>query len=132
MKKIKKIYVVGGANYYAQRIENHELTDDLSTADIVMFTGGEDVDPSMYGCKKHRTTYSNINRDMYEKEIFEKINSSNKTEIESKVFTDYEDQFQWFIGAAVILLIIEILISSGKKDWETKFKFFEPKDENEE
>ena len=61
-----------------------------------------------------------------------KINSSNKTEFESKVFTDYEDQFQWFIGAAIILLIIEILISSGKKDWETKFKFFEPKDENEQ
>ena len=73
MKKTKKIYVVGGANYYAQRIENHELTDALSTADIVMFTGGEDVDPSMYGCKKHRSTYSNINRDIYEKEIFEKI-----------------------------------------------------------
>ena len=75
-----------------------------------------------------RASNSNVGLD----EIFEKINSSNKTEIESKVFTDYEDQFQWFIGAAVILLIIEILISSGKKDWETKFKFFEPKDENEE
>lgn len=74
MKNIKKIYVVGGANHYAQRIENHELTDDLSTADIVMFTGGEDVDPSLYGCKKHRTTYSNIARDLYEKETFEKIN----------------------------------------------------------
>lgn len=73
MKNIKKIYVVGGANHYAQRIENHELTDDLSTADIVMFTGGEDVDPSLYGCEKHRTTYSNIARDLYEKEIFEKI-----------------------------------------------------------
>ena len=75
-----------------------------------------------------RASNSNVGLD----EIFEKINSSNKTEIESKVFTDYEDQFQWFIGAAIILLIIEILISSGKKDWETKFKFFEPKDENEQ
>ena len=75
-----------------------------------------------------RASNSNVGLD----EIFEKINSSNKTEFESKVFTDYEDQFQWFIGAAIILLIIEILISSGKKDWETKFKFFEPKDENEQ
>ena len=75
-----------------------------------------------------RASNSNVGLD----EIFEKINSSSKSEIESKVFTDYEDQFQWFIGAAIILLIIEILISSGKKDWETKFKFFEPKDENEE
>lgn len=76
MKNIKKIYVVGGANHYAQRIENHELTDDLSAADIVMFTGGEDVDPSLYGCTKHRTTYSNIARDLYEKEIFGQISEN--------------------------------------------------------
>ena len=75
-----------------------------------------------------RASNSNVGLD----EIFEKINNSNKSEIESKVFTDYEDQFQWFIGAAIILLIIEILISSGKKDWETKFNFFETKDENED
>ena len=46
------------------------------------------------------------------------------------MFTDYEDQFQWFLGTAIILLLIEILISSGKKDWENKFNFFEPKDED--
>ena len=74
-----------------------------------------------------RASNSNVGLD----EIFEEINNSDKTEIESKMFTDYEDQFQWFIGAAILLLIIEILISSGKKDWENKFKFFEPKDENE-
>ncbi len=75
-----------------------------------------------------RASNSNVGLD----DIFEEINSSNKTEIESKMFTDYEDQFQWFIGAAIILLIIEILTSSGKKDWENKFNFFEPKDENEQ
>ena len=74
-----------------------------------------------------RASNSNVGLD----EIFEEINNSDKTEIESKMFTDYEDQYQWFIGAAILLLIIEILISSGKKDWENKFKFFEPKDENE-
>lgn len=75
-----------------------------------------------------RASNSNVGLD----DIFEEINSSNKTEIESKMFTDYEDQFQWFIGVAIILLIIEILTSSGKKDWENKFNFFEPKDENEQ
>lgn len=73
-----------------------------------------------------RASNSNVGLD----EIFDKINETEKAEIESKIFTDYEDQFQWFLGAALILLIIEILISSGKKDWETKFNFFEPKDEN--
>ncbi len=75
-----------------------------------------------------RASNSNVGLD----EIFEEINKSEKSEIESKVFSDYEDQFQWFIGAAIILLILEILLSSGKKEWETKFNFFEPKDENNE
>ena len=73
-----------------------------------------------------RASNSNVGLD----EIIEDINKSEKTEIDTKIFTDYEDQFQWFLGMAIILLIIEILTSSGKKDWETKFNFFEPKDEN--
>ncbi|MBR5603124.1 MAG: VWA domain-containing protein [Bacteroidales bacterium] len=73
-----------------------------------------------------RASNSNVGLD----DIFNEINKSEKSEIESKVFTDYEDQFQWFLGAAILLLIIEILISSGKKDWESKFNFFEPNDEN--
>ena len=61
--------------------------------------------------------------------IYEDISKLDKTEIEAKVFTDYEDQFQWFVGAAIVLLLIEILISSGKKRWEKKFNIFEKKDE---
>lgn len=73
-----------------------------------------------------RASNSNVGLD----EIIDEINKAEKTEIDSKVFTDYEDQFQWFLGAAIILLIMEILISSGKKEWESKFNFFEPNDEN--
>lgn len=70
---IKKIYVVGNQHNYADFINDHTLVDNIDEADIVIFTGGEDVDPSLYGCKKHKTTYSNLNRDLAEKEIFEKI-----------------------------------------------------------
>ena len=73
-----------------------------------------------------RASNSNVGLD----EIIDEINKAEKTEIDSKIFTDYEDQFQWFLGAAIILLIMEILISSGKKEWESKFNFFEPNDEN--
>ncbi|MGN0033691.1 MAG: VWA domain-containing protein [Candidatus Limimorpha sp.] len=69
-----------------------------------------------------RASNSNVGLDR----IYEEIAAADKAEIESKVFTDYNDQFQWFVGAAIILLIIEILLSSGKKEWESKFKFFEP------
>lgn len=73
-----------------------------------------------------RASNSNVGLD----KIYDDISKAKKSEIEAKVFTDYNDQFQWFIGAAIILLIIEILISSGKRNWESHFKFFEPKNEN--
>ena len=59
--------------------------------------------------------------------IYNDIEKLDKAEIEAKVFTDYEDQFQWFVGAAIILLLIEIFVSSGKKGWERKFNIFEKK-----
>ena len=61
--------------------------------------------------------------------IYDDISKLDKTEIEAKVFTDYEDQFQWFVAAAILLLLIEIFVSSGKKAWERKFNIFEKKDE---
>ena len=73
-----------------------------------------------------RASNSNVGLD----KIYEDINKTEKSEIESNVFTDYDDQFQWFVGAAILLLIIEILLSSGKKEWESKFNLFEPQKEN--
>ena len=69
-----KIYVVGGANNYVNFIENAELVDKLEDAQLVVFTGGEDVTPSLYGCKKHPKTYNNPERDKREQAIFKKIN----------------------------------------------------------
>lgn len=71
---MKKVYVIGEAKHYADFITGVSLVENIEDADIVVFTGGEDVDPSMYGAKKHPQTYSNLQRDLYEKEMFEKIN----------------------------------------------------------
>lgn len=73
MQNIRKVYVVGNQRHYANFIDNIELVDDITSADIVIFTGGEDVDPSLYYCKPHPTTYSNLRRDLVEKEEFKKI-----------------------------------------------------------
>lgn len=71
--KTKRIYVVGKQTEYANFITNFVLVNDIKNADIIIFTGGEDVSPSLYGCRKHPTTYSNINRDTAEQQEFEKI-----------------------------------------------------------
>lgn len=73
MKETKNVYVVGNDISYISFIKNAKIVSSISDADIVLFTGGEDVDPSLYGCEKHSSTYSNLSRDLYEKEIFEQV-----------------------------------------------------------
>lgn len=68
-----KVFVVGGALGYANFLEDIIFVDKVEDAEVVLFTGGEDVTPSLYGCKKHPTTYSNPTRDLAEKEVFNKI-----------------------------------------------------------
>jgi Ca-activated chloride channel homolog len=42
--------------------------------------------------------------------IFDEINKLEKTEFESRVFSDYEDRFQYLLGIAIALLLIEFVI----------------------
>ena len=59
--------------------------------------------------------------------IYKDISDMEKTEIESKVFTDYEDQFQWFLLPAIVFLILSILISPAKTELESRINLFETK-----
>lgn len=68
-----KVFVVGGATNYANFLEEASLVDRVEDADVVLFTGGEDVDPSLYECEKDRYTHSNKKRDLAEKKIFELV-----------------------------------------------------------
>lgn len=73
-----KIFVVGGDLVYANFIKDAEIVSDIKKADVVLFTGGEDVDPSLYGCKKFSNTYSNLDRDLEEKKIFESVDPNKQ------------------------------------------------------
>ncbi len=73
-----KVYVVGGDTNYAKFIENHKIVDRLEDADIVLFTGGEDVSPELYGAKKDPTTYSNLARDKYEQSVFNSVDGERQ------------------------------------------------------
>lgn len=70
---MKKIFVVGNALNYASFIEDSILTSDMKEADIVLFTGGEDVDPTLYKAGCHSTTIFNRERDKAEMSVFKKI-----------------------------------------------------------
>ena len=70
---MKKIFVVGSALHYANFIENSVITSNIKEADIVLFTGGEDVNPALYGANRHYSTHFNEERDKKEVAIFKKI-----------------------------------------------------------
>lgn len=65
------------------------------------------------------------------RKIFDDISQIEKKEIETKQFTDYEDRFQYYLGAALLLLLIELLISDRKASWANKFDFFKIEKKNE-
>lgn len=57
--------------------------------------------------------------------LFKEINKMEKKEIGSKVFTDYKDRFQWFLGIAIVLLFIDSLLRNTKNKWSNKINLFE-------
>ena len=67
------VYIVGGSNQYTRMFlqRGWDVTAIIEEADLVQFTGGEDVTPALYGEPNHRTTGNNPRRDEYEKEIFD-------------------------------------------------------------
>ncbi|MBX3165070.1 MAG: VWA domain-containing protein [Bacteroidetes bacterium] len=56
--------------------------------------------------------------------VLDKIGELDKAQLESKMYSDYEDQFQWFLGLALILFFIEFLISERASEWYKKLNLF--------
>jgi lauroyl/myristoyl acyltransferase len=48
----------------------------------------------------------------------------DKAQLENKMYTDYEDQFQWFLGLSLVLFFIEFLISERVSEWFKKINLF--------
>jgi Ca-activated chloride channel family protein len=48
----------------------------------------------------------------------------DKKEFESKQIADFKDQFQWFLGLAVLLLFIDIFFLERKTEWLKKLNLF--------
>lgn len=57
--------------------------------------------------------------------IFDDISKIEKSEIEEKQFSDYEDRFQYFVAIAIFLLILDLFVFERRTQWLKKFKPFE-------
>ena len=49
--------------------------------------------------------------------LMDTIADMEKKEFESQVFSDYEDQFQWFLGIALLFLVLDTCILERKTQW---------------
>ncbi|MGZ4034512.1 MAG: vWA domain-containing protein [Bacteroidia bacterium] len=56
--------------------------------------------------------------------VLDAINKLEKKQFDSKMYSDYEDRFQWFISAAFILLIIETFLTERKSKIYQRLNLF--------
>lgn len=56
--------------------------------------------------------------------VKEILNGMNKKEFEAKQFADFKDQFQWFLGAGLLLLFLDIFLLDRKTSWLKKLNLF--------
>ena len=59
--------------------------------------------------------------------IKEVLENAEKSEFETKQFSDYKDQFQWFVGIGLLLLIIDVTLLEKKTKWVQKLNLFNEK-----
>jgi len=50
--------------------------------------------------------------------------NADKKEFETKEFSDYKDQYQWFIGLGLFFLILDIFLFEKKTKWIQKLNLF--------
>jgi Ca-activated chloride channel family protein len=60
--------------------------------------------------------------------VFNQINSMEKNQFGSKVFTDYESRFQYFITGAILFLLAELIITNKRSKWWDDLNLFGEKE----
>jgi len=59
--------------------------------------------------------------------IQEILSQMDKKEFEAKQFAEFQDQFQWFLGGALIFLLLDIFVLERKTAWLRKLDLFNEK-----
>ena len=57
--------------------------------------------------------------------ILDELSGLEKSEFESQVYTDYEDRFQFFLGASLLFFLLSIILSERKSKISEKVNLFE-------
>lgn len=76
---------------------------------------------------------SGLKTDAVVDEVKNVLDTLDKKEFEAKQFADFKDQFQWFVGLALFLLLVDVLLLERKTSWVQKLNLFnekKPKEDN--
>ena len=56
--------------------------------------------------------------------LFTEINKMEKKEIGTMIFTEYKDRFQWFMGLALLFLILDLMLLPRENKWSNRINFY--------
>jgi Ca-activated chloride channel family protein len=59
--------------------------------------------------------------------LFDYINQMEKKEIESRIYTDYNHQYQYPLALSILLIVIELLLGTKKSKWAKRFNLYKIK-----
>ncbi len=110
----------GILQYYKRDDNNEQVITRLSAETL------EDIASNANGTYIDGTN----TKDVIE-EVTAILNGMDKKEFDSKQFTDFKDQFQWFLGGALFLLVFDVLLLERKTGWLKKLNLFNEGEENE-
>ncbi|WP_340199462.1 VWA domain-containing protein [Ascidiimonas sp. W6] len=60
--------------------------------------------------------------------VVDMLAQMDKKQFEAKQYADFKDQFQWFLGAAILLLFLDIFLLERKTAWLEKLNLFNEKE----
>ncbi|RZJ68112.1 MAG: VWA domain-containing protein [Flavobacterium sp.] len=69
----------------------------------------------------------NITKDVVDY-VKKSLDTIERSELETQQFTDFNSQFQWFIGIAFVLLAIDVFLLEKKTKWIRKMNLFNEKE----
>ena len=52
------------------------------------------------------------------------LDGTEKSQFDTQKFVDFKDQFQWFLGGALLLLLLDLTIFERKTQWVKKLNLF--------
>jgi Ca-activated chloride channel homolog len=121
-KKGVRIYTVGmgsplGAPIPVYNASGQQVDFKRDRGGSVVVTKLDEASLEKIAAAGNGTYYRATNTQDELNDIYKKINSLQKREFGVKQFTDYEDRFQIFIAAGIMLLLVEFLLSEKRLQW---------------